>query len=98
MDTLWWLILEVKHLASVCFILLEQKQLSQGKNHGSKIMFMPRKKTESFRILKKKFYNEEIVTISQSLIKSDYVNFFVQMVRSSGFKILWKSWIFEKSC
>lgn len=89
MDTLWWLILEVKSLTSVCFIMLEQKQLSQVKNLGSKITFMPGKKPESFRILKKN--EEEIVTISQSLIKSGHVNFFVQMVRSSGFKMLFGS-------
>ncbi len=62
--------------------MLEQKQFH----------VYARKKPESFRILKKKnTYNEEFVTISQSLIKSDYVNFFVQMVRSSGFKILFGS-------
>lgn len=50
---------------------------------------MPGNKPESFRILKKN--EEEIVTISQSLIKSGHVNFFVQMVRSSGFKMLFGS-------
>lgn len=45
MDTLWWLILEVKSLTSVCFIMLEQKQLSQVKNLGSKNHIYAWKKT-----------------------------------------------------
>ncbi len=73
------------------FVRTKTVQQSQGKNHGSKITFMHGKKLKALGLKKIYIYNEEIVTISQSLIKSDYVNFFVQMVRSSGFKILFGS-------